>query len=161
MRQRQGGADCNRHGASDRGIEALDPRMICALTVARFFFQSFSAPQLEGWTRALSGAEQMLGSKAGPEFACGVLRMVQAMRCSRKSVFHFSNPDCGHCASTLSGHERLLMHSLWACLKGRPEDAAGLAMLLCEGNDTSDLVAAMTDLAGIMRGLRGAPWVRA
>ncbi len=148
-----GSHGCGRphHGGYDgMGIGALDPRMLCTLTVARYFFQSFAVPQLEGWTRALSGAEHLLGRDAAPGFACAVLRVVQAMRRSRKSVFHFSNPDCSNCAARLSGHERLLLNALRATLEDRPDNAEGHAMLLCEGNDTSEFLEEVEALARMM-----------
>lgn len=143
------------HGPRDDagGIDSLDPQMLCTLTVARYFFQSFAVPQLEGWTRAMSGAEHLLGRRAAPDFACAVLRAVQAMRRSRQSTFHFSNPDCANCAARLSRHERLLLNVLRAFLLGKPQDAAAHAILLCEGNDTGEFLDEMEALSDAMQGV--------
>ena len=112
------------------------------LTVARYFFQSFADPQTEGWTRAMLGAESWLGRDAAPELVHAVFHVIQKMRCARRSTFQFSNPDCPHCAATLCAHERLLLNACRSMARGRPEEAAGHAMIgVSLGPVTGDITA--------------------
>lgn len=115
--------------------------------IARYFFQSFAQPGTEGWVRAISGAEQVMGHDDGPRVVCAVLRAVQAMRQARQNHFHFSNPDCPGCAARLCWHERLFLNVFRAVRRGRDADAEAHAMLLCEGNATDGLVEAMQQLS--------------
>ncbi len=143
--------------ADRRGMDTLDPALRCALAIARYQFQSFAMPELESWSRALPHADRLFGRDAAPGLVCAVQRAVHAMRCARKSVFRFSNPDCGRCAARITGHERLLMNTLRSILADRPSDAEAHAMILCEGNDTRVLIDEMRALAQVIRRLDRAP----
>ena len=144
---RQESRGCRHKAGWQAGIGGLDREEFFVLTVARYFFQSFADPQTEGWTRAMLGAESWLGRDAAPELVHAVFHVIQKMRCARRSTFQFSNPDCPHCAATLCAHERLLLNACRSMARGRPEEAAGHAMILCEGNDTGPLLEEMLRLA--------------
>lgn len=141
---------CGRGPVGQSDLTGLGQSDLVVLMIARYFFQSFAHPGGEGWVRAISGAEQVMGRETGPRVVCAVLRAVQAMRQSRHNPFHFSNPDCPGCASRLCGHERLFLNSFRAVRRGRMADAEAHAMLLCEGNPTEGLIAAMGDLCAAL-----------
>lgn len=153
---------CRKHRVRHQphGADRLDPMMHCVLTVARHQFQSFAMPQFESWTLALPHAERLFGRDEAPRLVCGVQRAVQAMRCSRKNVFHFSNPGCARCAARLTGHERLLLNSLRSAMMERRQDAEAHAMILCEGNDTAAFLDEIGALAQVLADLQKVPWMR-
>ncbi|NDW00921.1 hypothetical protein [Salipiger sp. PrR002] len=138
-------------GISD--LTGLGRHDLTVLMIARYFFQSFAHPQSEGWLRAMSGAEQVLGPQEAPEVVFAVLRAVQEMRHARRNPFNFSNPDCPGCAARLCGHERLFLNIFRAMRRGRQGDAEAHALLLCEGNGVQRLIAAMGVLAAAMPGV--------
>lgn len=141
---------CGRGPAGLSDLTGLGQSDLVVLMIARYFFQSFAQPEAEGWLRAISGAEQVMGREAGPHVVCAVLRAVQQMRAARRNHFNFSNPDCPGCAARLCGHERLFLNTFRAMRRGRIADAEAHAMLLCEGNATEGLIVAMGDLCAAL-----------
>ncbi|WP_353475619.1 hypothetical protein PVT71_23805 (plasmid) [Salipiger sp. H15] len=141
-----GHGPCGRGPVGPSDLTGLGQTDLVVLMIARYFFQSFAHPGTEGWVRAISGAEQVMGREAGPQVVCAVLRAVQQMRSARRNHFHFSNPDCPGCAARLCGHERLFLNVFRSVRRGRMADAEAHAMMLCEGNPAEGLVAAMADL---------------
>lgn len=117
------------------------------LSVARHYFDAFARPEGQAWIAAVSKALELFGAKRGPEVSVAVLIAVQAMRQARRSTFRFSNPDCAICSAFATQHERSLMASLRAAARGRRDDAAAHAAILCEGNDVRALVHALEVLA--------------
>ncbi len=101
----------------------------------------------------MTGAEGWLGREAAPATVFAVFHVIQQMRRSRRSCFRFSNPDCAGCAAQLCAHERLLLNTCRALARGRPDEAAAHAMILCEGNDTGPFLHEMARLARQVPGL--------
>lgn len=125
----------------DEGYD-LDER--CCLEIVRWFCQSFGPDAQACWIEGFLAAEQVWGPTKGPVIAHHVMRVLQAMRISRKSMFLFSAPVCPGCARILTEHERRLIGAIRFARQGRPERAQLQMMLLCEGNATND---AMDELA--------------
>ncbi|MEO9821252.1 MAG: hypothetical protein ABJ370_20885 [Paracoccaceae bacterium] len=73
--------------------------------------------------------------------------MLQSIKISRKSGFTFSNSDCPDCACILSEHERRLMIAIASVRRGRLEHARIELMMLCEGNDTLEVMDWLEELA--------------
>ncbi|ARE42287.1 hypothetical protein RGUI_4261 (plasmid) [Rhodovulum sp. P5] len=152
------GRDCERSlepgdvPVSNAGFDTLEH---AALTVARYYFQSFAFPKSEGWVKGFALAEHNFHPRAVPakasEVAVAILAAVQEMRAARKSGFRFSNPDCAGCARVLCGPERHFMEVLTALRRGSRSHAHTAALLLCEGNPTQPFLRAMEDLVGPVR----------
>ncbi|WP_415918957.1 hypothetical protein [Tateyamaria sp. SN6-1] len=119
---------------------------IC-LGIARLYFSTFATPANHNWMRAIAFAENAFDHDSGANMATLVLRVIQAVRTSRTSVFMFSNPDCPGCARILSEHERRLVTTIACVRRGRHEMAQVEMMMLCEGNDTATVMAWLTELA--------------
>lgn len=120
---------------------AYAPAERAVLTIARHYFASFAAPPSQGWVSAIATGLAQFGEVRGAGIAVAVLGVVQTMRRSRQSAFLFNAADCPGCSARVTGHERLLMSALRACLRGNPEAARAHATLLCEGNEAGALVA--------------------
>lgn len=115
------------------------------LHVSRCYWQSFATPKSHAWLSAICHAEQAFGGNA----AFKVLSVVQAMRISRVSCFHFNNPGCKGCAAIISEHERQFMNTFMAVRAGRMGSAETHAMILCEGHDTRNFVQEMKALVDL------------
>lgn len=140
---------CDRK-ASAQDVElsesGLDRDEQILLTIMRYYFQSFAMPQSQGWMQAIRVGYEAFPEKEAANLTMAVLAVVQTMRSSRQSGFQFSNPDCAHCARTLSGDERQLMGTVASTRRGQRSRAHTHALLLCEGNDTEQFLNAVTDL---------------
>lgn len=117
------------------------------LTLARFYFQSFTNPEGQAWLNAVGHALQQFGHQDGPNIAVAVLAAVQTMRRSRMSVFQFNCPECASCSLHVTAAERGFMSIIRAAAANNAEAAEGHAMILCECNDTVPLVRSAFTLA--------------
>ena len=122
---------------------APDAFEVTLLAIMRHVFGSFANPAGHGWLRAAALAEYRLGQEQPGELFLGVIRVVQGIRCARRSPLVFSNPDCACCAAILTEPERHLMQALMAGRRGHPGIARTHAMLLCEGGDIEPLILAI------------------
>ena len=121
------------------------------LTLSRYYFASFAAPQSQGWLGAVRTSKELFGSKAGPNVAVGVLEAVQAMRSTRQSCFVFNSPQCPCCANYVTSHEQSFMSTLRALARRNHEAATAHANLLCEFGDVSDFLSALCALLCILQ----------
>ncbi|MEM8871610.1 MAG: hypothetical protein AAF848_02100 [Pseudomonadota bacterium] len=124
----------------------LDLFEVAVLDIMRFYFLSFADPASQGWLRAMHTATTHFKAEAAPIIAFQILAMVQAMRCSRASVFIFSSPVCPECSAMLSDEERHMMAAIHCIRCGRPNEARTHAMLLCQGNPTETFLMAVDAL---------------
>lgn len=142
---------CNRTpNESDVVTLRYTAEEIGVLTLARFYFQSFSNPEDQSWLTAIGHALQHFGHKDGPNIAVAVLAAVQTMRRSRMSVFPFNCPECAICSAHVTAAERGFMSIIRAAAAHNSDAAEGHAMILCEGNDTMPLVRAAFTLVDIL-----------
>lgn len=116
------------------------------LEIARCYWQTFAYPASQAWLSAFQRANQGSWGHRGGVIGLQVLEAVQAMRMSRTSCFHFSNPDCKCCSAIVSEHERHFMNVFRSLRDGRVGPARTHAMILCEGNDTGELMERMSVL---------------
>ena len=130
----------------------LDACELGCLVVLRKFCQSFTPQGRDAWMNAFRLAEHVWGPSDGPVIACRLMHVLQAMRASRMSMFSFSSPDCASCCQILTEHERRLITAIRFVCEGRPKHAALQMMLLCEGNDTDDIMERLESLAGALSG---------
>lgn len=147
------GEDPNYCDRSPRRNEALlsqagfdDIERAC-LDIARLFFSTFSNPHSQNWMRAIEFAEYAFDHKQGATVAALIMKVIQAIRCSRTSNFTFSNPDCPGCARILTEHERRLVIAIGATRRKRRERAQVEMMMLCEGNETEQVLVWLGELA--------------
>lgn len=125
----------------------LDPHEITVLALTRFYFQSFAMPQSHAWIHCLEMAQAQYGEADGLVLAGRILSALKAVRSTRRSLFCFNSPTCHGCASVLTEHERRLIVSLAALRRGQDGTARTELMMLCEGNDTADVISAFIHLA--------------
>ena len=124
----------------------FDPLEETVLAVARLIFQSFTVPTSQAWSRSFTVAAMGVGQEKSGALVSRVLNVVQTMRLARRDGFRFSNPDCPQCALFLSENERLLMGVILASRRRHQSALHANAMVLCEGNDASQFLAAVCDL---------------
>jgi len=137
--------DCPARGAAiDRLGYSADDHGI--LTIARYYFHSFADPAGQGWIGAVSTALKQFGDRRGPAVAVATLGVVQTLRRTRRSDFHFNAPACPRCAAHATGHEQQLMAAIRASAQGRVAAAGAHVQLLCEGNETRAVLRAMQTL---------------
>lgn len=123
-----------------------DPTERAILEVSRLFFQTFAVPQSQTWLLALQCAELRFPPDLSAQIGFDILAAVQAMRVSRTSSFCFNNPTCPGCSKIVSEHERQFMGVFRAIRQKRTSVAQTYALLICEGNDTTRLIARMSAL---------------
>ena len=121
------------------------------LTAARFFCVSFSNGDHCAWVTAILGAESFFPGPNSSEKMRKALAVVHEMRSSRKSVFRFSNPRCTGCSAIITQDERYLLQMVQQARFGQMSKANSFAMMLCEGNATDRVLAAVTGFADIVR----------
>ena len=117
------------------------------LTIARLYFQSFCTPEGMTWIAAMAEAEARFGPEQGPRVAARCLAALQAIRGARRSVFMFNNPWCPSCAAIATEHERRLIVAIAALRRGDESKAQVEMMMLCEGNSSDRVLAALAALA--------------
>lgn len=130
----------------------LTERETTVLAIARQYFLSFAQPESQAWMAAVATAETEFGVEAGARIAARILGMVQAIRRARSSVFMYNSADCPGCATIATEQERRMMTALAALSRGSESRAQLELMLLCEGNQLDDTIAAMRRLSGAISG---------
>lgn len=123
---------------------AFDGEELLILKLVRCYFASFAQPSSLGWADAIRHATDEAPDRAG-ETLRQTLNAVQAMRIARTSCFRFANPNCRSCSQGVTAHERQFMACVTSARKGDLMQADRHAFLLCEGNDTSAFLSALSD----------------
>lgn len=131
-----------------------DQDEVTCLQVARHLFCAFTMPASQAWMTAFSLAEAHFDYKNGPAIASLVARVLDAVRRSRRSGFHYNSPNCEKCSAILTEHERRLLDALMMVRRGRLERAELELMMLCEGNDTARAMMWIRELALALPPLR-------
>ena len=133
----------------DRPLTALH---LCAtdysvLMTARYFFSSFANPKEAAWMSVILSSEDFFPNHCNsPAIVQSVLRVVHAIRTSRKSTLRFSNPHCLDCNNIATAAECHFIAILAHVRSGNFSNATTHAMLLCEGNDMTGVLGAVTRL---------------
>lgn len=135
---------------SDAGFDAHE---ITTLSLTRYYLQSFAMPQSHAWIGCLERAQFHYGEAQGMLLAGRLLNALRAMRYARRSTFHFNSPVCPGCSNILTEHERRLMRSLAALRRGHEGIVRTEMMMLCEGNDTAEAIATLSQVAMTLPGL--------
>ncbi|MEM6595550.1 MAG: hypothetical protein AAF672_12245 [Pseudomonadota bacterium] len=160
MPPHQNTSDCGRSTKTNETPLAslgLDAHELICLDIARLFFNSFSAPGHHDWIRAFEVGELGFNQKEGPEIAMLVMKLLRAVRGSRTSVFMYSNRDCPCCRGITTEHERRFITALAQARRGHEKRAQLEMMLLCEGNDTEDVMAWLRELSMALPNLHHVP----
>ena len=124
----------------------FDDHELGCLDVSRLFFSTFATPDTHNWVRAIEFSEYVFDHKQGAVLATLLMKLIQAIRSSRTSVFVFSNPDCPGCSRILTEHERRLILAIASARRRRQERARIEMMMLCEGNDTGAVMLWLNEL---------------
>ncbi len=132
----------DRSATFDLASAGLDGFEQGLLTVLRHFCVSFADPQSQDWMQAFGSATHQWGISTGPKAAQSLFAVFDTMRCTRPSVFEYANPYCAVCCARMTANERHLMRMLHAVRRNRSGEARTEAMLLVEGRDSHDLLAA-------------------
>lgn len=116
------------------------------LAIFRQFLLAYTDVKQPHWERAFEISVTSYGVKQGPCIAFAVLRILQAVRNARVTVFRFVNPCCENCAAHLSDYERHLMRTISFVRKGDLASARIEAFLLCDDGDTRPTIQATDEL---------------
>lgn len=116
------------------------------LAILRQFLLAYTDLKQPYWERAFEISVTAYGTEQGPRMAFGLLRVLQAVRTKRRTVFRFVNPCCENCAVHLSHYERYLMRTIRFVRMGDLPSAQMEALLLCEGFDTGTTLQAIAEL---------------
>ena len=92
-------------------------------------------------------AAPCFGRSRGTRIACALMDTVESMSRSRRSMFCFANPRCPKCRLRLTEPEQRLMRVLRASRTRDGAEAQTQALILCEGNPTARLIAAVSAAA--------------
>lgn len=142
--------DHTGHGPSRPGkpdevhLETLAPDFFARLTLAllRWHFQTFAAPDSQGWLTALRCASAHVGPRAAGPLCYDLVALVQTLRSARTSAFAFNPEGCACCRVWLTPEERRLMELMDALRSGQTGRARALVQMLCDGAPSDDLIAA-------------------
>ncbi|MEM6441000.1 MAG: hypothetical protein AAF763_15045 [Pseudomonadota bacterium] len=128
----------------------LGPLSEAALQVMRFCFTTFAQPNSQAWIGAQEWAVASAGETKGSKLAFRCMRLVQALRMSRRTPFRFSNPTCPQCRAVVTETERRLMLVVGHLQREERSAAYAEAMLLCEGSAAAPLLAAADALGELL-----------
>lgn len=134
----------SRPGKPDEvALDSLNPDLFARLTLAlmRWHFQTFAAPDSQGWLTALRCATTHVGPRAAGPLCYDLVALIQALRSTRSSPFRFNPEGCACCRVWLTPEERLLLELIAALRQGRKGRAQTLVQLLCDGATSDDLIA--------------------
>lgn len=120
---------------------AADDFARMTLALMRWHFQTFAAPETQGWLMALRVASAQVGPRGAGAFCYDLVALVQALRAARSSPFRFNPESCACCRDWLTPEERQMMALLEALRRGQTGRARTLVQLLCDGNPDGDLIA--------------------
>lgn len=123
---------------------------LVVLTVMRYFFVSFTKPETEAWAEAIRFSIAYFGFSTGSQVASSVLCILQSMRQSRQSCFHFQSPSCLCCKKFITPNERCLMNAFKFLRQGASETVNAYLMILTEGNDHRCVVEELNKLRSIL-----------
>ena len=143
---------CNRVAQDDEiSLDYLNLKPIehSILTAARFYFSSFARPEESAWMNVVMFSERFFPGENSSKIAQALLIVVHEIRISRRSTLRFQDPICINCKNRATTEERhfvLMIKEVW--LK-HSATALTHAMLLCEGNKTSDLMRAINKLVSL------------
>jgi hypothetical protein len=128
---------------ADAGFDPVEDHI---LTLARFFFQTFAIPESQSWIPGFDMAEEIFGEAEGPIIGTRLLAALRGVRYARRSVYYFNSPTCECCAAVVTEHERRFMAAFRGVREGHLGQARTELMMLCEGNDITQALGAMTRL---------------
>lgn len=127
-------------------VAGLDFHEEMMLAIFRQFLLAYTDVKQLHWERAFEITVTAYGTKDGPNIAFALLKVLQAVRTERRTVFRFVNPCCENCAALLSDYERHLMRTISFVRKGDMTSAQMEALILCEGFDTRPTLQAVNEL---------------
>lgn len=113
------------------------------LALMRFHFQTFAAPETNGWLLALHCATAHVGPRAAGPLCYDIVTLVQTLRSNRSTAFRFNSEGCACCRVWLTPEERQMMELVQALRQGRTGRARAVVQMLCEGAQGEDLIAAI------------------
>lgn len=117
------------------------------LAIARHFFQAFASPASQAWIDAFGKAEREFPAPFGATIAHAVSIVINEVRVSRRRPFQFERPGTLAAAHGMTDTERYFVLVLHHIRRADRAAARAHALLLCEGNDASRVLAAFERLA--------------
>lgn len=127
------------------------------LELMRLYLMAFADPASQAWMRAVSVATAQFGHISAPRIGRAMMNAVNAVRLVRTSPFEFSNPACPGCSRVLCESERQFMGAVTAVLHRQKSSLYAHAMVLCEGEDMTPFLKALSELAVEVPTDRGLP----
>lgn len=128
-------------------MDQLDAFERNVLKIARQFFESFARPGGHAWIKAFQDAEHAFPAPFGATIANAILISINEMRMSRRNMFSFERSTSAFASSSLTDTERYFMLALHDVRRKNWGSARAHALVLCEGNEVSRLLAALERLA--------------
>jgi hypothetical protein len=119
----------------------LDPFAQLTLALMRLHFQTFSAPETQGWLMALRLVTTHVGPGKAATLCYDLVALVQSLRSARTSPFAFNPETCASCRFWLTPEERRLMEMLEALRHGQAGRTRAVVQMLCDGARSDDLIA--------------------
>lgn len=120
---------------------SLDPFAELTLALMRLHFQTFAAPETQGWLAALRLATTHVGPRAAGQLCYDLVALVQALREARTSTFAFNADGCACCCVWLTPEERRLMELLDTLRHRQIGRARVVVQMLCDGAQGDHLTA--------------------
>lgn len=139
------GAACDCAGAVT--MAQLDTFEREVLKIARHFFEAFARPESQSWMGAFHEAERVFPAPFGATIAHATVIAINELRISRTRTFQFEHPGSAFGDFTLTDCERYLILILHHIRRRNWTSARANALYLCEGNDTSRVLAAFERIA--------------
>lgn len=133
-------------GVRARRELALLPFEQDILTVSRYFFETYEAPDTQCWMRAFMESEQRFPPPFGATIAHAVHLTITALHTARGGVLSYFPAQDPMADRAVTPAERQLIEVLRAVRAEDVEKAEWSALLLCHGGDSEEFLAAMERL---------------
>lgn len=136
-------------GIAERDSMAMSTFETAFLDVARHLFETYENPQSQCWMTAFLKAEQVFDPPFGATIAHAIAITIKAVSSERLRGFSYYRSTSPIAARAVTDEERYLVLALRA-IREHDHSAARLnALLICEGGDSSPLLAALERIAVI------------
>ncbi|WP_417691487.1 hypothetical protein [Roseibium sp.] len=131
----------------------LNPDELKVLETLRLFCIAYADPASMAWEQAFETCTREFGPTCGPRIGMATMKVMSALRISRRTTYSFTNPACSCCRHTLSDHELQMMSLLKAQRRGDGLARQTHAVILCEGQRPERFLASMESLADCLNDL--------
>lgn len=121
------------------------------LDIMRCLFVGYAEADSHAWDAAVLRGDWHFEGGVGHPLTQALVDFIEALRLSRRTAFHFSDPRCPCCRGRVTDCERRMIAVVRAKAADRVSSARTHAMLVCEGGADDAFLAAADRVSQALR----------